>query len=122
MRAMFADQSVPPLFVAINHQFFPENLDRLDWLFLGEFTDGGNRVPVAPQQLPTGTAATYPGQKLVFFARQHLISSAIPLSNLRDGFKTCPLQLFLLFIQHLFVTELFENFENGHPLTAAPKT
>ena len=29
MRAMFADQPVLSLLVAINHQFFPENLDRL---------------------------------------------------------------------------------------------
>jgi hypothetical protein len=49
MRAMFADQPVLLPFVAINHQFFAENLDRLDGFFLGKFTGGGNGVPVAPQ-------------------------------------------------------------------------
>src|SRR5262245_50897281 len=71
MRAMFADQSVPPLSIAINHQFFPENLHRLDRLFLGEFTGGGNRVPVAPQQLPTRCATADLRKENILFVRQH---------------------------------------------------
>ena len=70
MRAMFADQSVLPLLVAINHQFFPENLDRFDGFFLGKLTGGGNRVPVAPQQLPAGRTAT----------RRELIARSLPAS------------------------------------------
>jgi hypothetical protein len=59
MRAMLADQSVLPPLVAIDNQFFPENLDRFDGFFLGKLTGGGNRVPVAPQQVPAGRAATH---------------------------------------------------------------
>src|SRR5215475_3352135 len=46
MRAMFADQSIFALLIAVDNEFFAQNLDRPDGRLFGELPLGGNRVPV----------------------------------------------------------------------------
>src|SRR5262245_60265179 len=74
VRAMLTQQAVSPHRVAIDDEFFAENLYRFYGLFLCEFTSNRHRMPVAAQQFSRGRAAADLGEQLVFFSAQHPIS------------------------------------------------
>src|SRR5262249_39571328 len=71
VRAALADEPVAALGVAVDDELLAQKLDGLDRLLRRQFPRGGDRVPVAAQQLARRRAAPDPRQIVLFFARQH---------------------------------------------------
>src|SRR5262245_7148796 len=71
VRAMLTQQAVSPHRVAIDDEFFAENLYRFYGLLLCEFTSNRHRMPVAAQQFSRGCTAADLREQLVFFSAQH---------------------------------------------------